>query len=35
MLLIWDNLAGHRTSSLVDWLIQQGVMPLYTPLGSS
>jgi hypothetical protein len=35
MLLIWDNLAGHKTSNLVDWLIQQGVMPLYTPLGGS
>jgi len=35
MLLIWDNLTGHKTPSLVDWLIEQGVMPLYTPLGAS
>jgi len=30
MLLIWDNLAGHKTPSLVDWLIQHGIMPLYS-----
>ncbi len=35
MLLVWDNLKGHKTPSLVDWLIQQGIMPLYTPLGGS
>ena len=35
MLLVWDNLKGHKTSILVDWLIQHGVMPLYTPLGGS
>ena len=35
MLLIWDNLKGHKTSSFVDWLIQHGIMPLYTPLGGS
>ncbi len=35
LLLIWDNLAGHKTPSLVDWLLQHGVMPLYTPLGGS
>jgi hypothetical protein len=35
MLLIWDNLAGHKTPSFVNWLIQHGIMPLYTPLGGS
>lgn len=35
MLLIWDNLKGHKTPILVDWLIQHGIMPLYTPLGGS
>ena len=35
MLLVWDNLKGHKTPSLVDWLIQHGIMPLYTPLGGS
>lgn len=35
MLLIWDNLKGHKTPSMVAWLMQHGVMPLYTPLGGS
>ena len=35
LILIWDNLAGHLSRSMVDWLIQQGVMPLYTPLSGS
>jgi transposase len=34
-LLVWDNLAGHKTPEMVEWLIQNGVMPLYTPLGGS
>lgn len=35
LILIWDNLAGHLSWSIVRWLFQQGVMPLYTPLGGS
>jgi hypothetical protein len=35
VLLIWDNLAGHRTPALVDWLVERGVWPLPTPLGGS
>lgn len=35
VLLILDNLAGHRTPSLVLWLVAHGVMPRYTPLGGS
>ena len=35
MLLIWDNLAGHKTPELVLWLFRHGIMPLYTPLGGS
>ncbi len=35
MLLIWDNLAGHKTPEMVCWLMRQGIMPLYTPLGGS
>lgn len=35
MLLVWDNLAGHLTPTLVRWLFAHGVMPLYTPLGGS
>jgi hypothetical protein len=35
MLLIWDNLAGHKTPDLVLWLFAHGVMLLYTPLAGS
>jgi hypothetical protein len=35
MLLVWDNLAGHKSSALVAWLLAQGVAPLYTPLSGS
>jgi DDE superfamily endonuclease len=35
LLLIWDNLAGHLSWSIVRWLVQHGVLPLYTPLSGS
>jgi hypothetical protein len=35
LILIWDNLAGHLSWSIVLWLFQHGVMPLYTPLSGS
>ena len=35
MLLIWDNLAGHKTREMVLWLFAHGIMPLYTPLSGS
>ena len=35
LLLIWDNLAGHLSWSIVRWLLHHGIMPLYTPLGGS
>ncbi|GHO51202.1 hypothetical protein KSX_93650 [Ktedonospora formicarum] len=35
MILIWDNLAGHRSDAMVRWLFEHGIMPLYTPLGGS
>jgi hypothetical protein len=35
LLLIWDNLAGHLSWSIVRWLFQHGVMPLYTPISGS
>ena len=35
MLLVWDNLTGHRTPDMVLWLMEHGIMPLYTPLGGS
>jgi hypothetical protein len=35
MLLVCDNLAGHKTPELVLWLCEHGILPLYTPLGGS
>ena len=35
MLLVLDNLTGHKTPTFVCWLMDHGVMPLYTPLGGS
>ncbi len=28
LLLVWDNLAGHKTPDLVLWLCAHGIMPL-------
>jgi len=35
LILVWDNLAGHVSTSIVTWLFAHGVMPLYTPLSGS
>lgn len=35
MILIWDNLAGHKSAVMVEWLLEHGVIPLYTPLSGS
>ena len=35
MILVWDNLAGHRSDPIVTWLFEHGIMPLYTPPGGS
>lgn len=35
MLLVLDNLAGHLSASLVCWMFDHGIMPLYTPVGGS
>jgi hypothetical protein len=35
MLLVLDNLAGHKTPEFVCWLFLHGIMPLCTPLGGS
>jgi hypothetical protein len=35
MLLVMDNLAGHKTPEMVLWLFDHGIMPLYTPLSGS
>jgi len=35
LILIWDNLAGHKSMDMVLWLLDHGVVPLYTPLSGS
>lgn len=35
VLLVLDNLAGHKTPAFVLWLFAQGLMPLYTPVSGS
>ena len=35
MVLVWDNLTGHKTPTMVEWLVERGIVPLYTPLGGS
>jgi DDE superfamily endonuclease len=35
VLLVWDNLAGHRSIGLERWLLGHGILPLYTPLAGS
>jgi hypothetical protein len=35
MLLVLDNLTGHKTPGLLLWLFAHGIMPLYTPLSGS
>ena len=35
MLLIQDNLAGHKSHDWVQWCFEQGIALLYTPLGGS
>jgi len=35
VLLVLDNLAGHKTPAFVLWLVAHGIMPLYTPLSGS
>jgi hypothetical protein len=35
MVMILDNLAGHKTPSFVLWLVERGIMPLYTPIAGS
>lgn len=35
LLLVMDNLKGHKSPDLVKWFFSQGIMPLYTPLGGS
>ena len=35
VLLVWDNLAGHKSLALERWLLDHGILPLYTPLAGS
>jgi hypothetical protein len=35
MLVVMDNLAGHKTPEMVLWMFHHGLMPLYTPLSGS
>lgn len=35
MLLVLDNLVGHKNPQFVCWCFAHGIMPLYTPLGGS
>lgn len=35
MLLVMDNLKGHKTPEFVLWMFSHGIMPLYTPLSGS
>jgi transposase len=35
LVLVWDNLTGHKSVALVQWLVERGIVPLYTPLGGS
>ncbi len=35
MLLVLDNLAGHKTPEFVLWLFAHGILPVYTPVGGS
>ena len=35
LLLVLDNLTGHKSGAFVCWLLQHGIMPLYTPLSGS
>ncbi len=35
LILIWDNLVGHKTPAFVRWCWERGILLLYTPLGGS
>lgn len=35
MLLVIDNLKGHKSPDLVQWFFRHGIIPLYTPLAGS
>jgi transposase len=35
VLLVMDNLSGHKSTFFLKWLLEHGIMPLYTPLAGS
>jgi hypothetical protein len=35
LLLVLDNLKGHKSPDFVAWLLAQGILPLYTPVAGS
>lgn len=35
LVLVWDNLAGHKSEAIVRWCLERGILLLYTPLGGS
>ncbi len=35
MVVVLDNLTGHKTPELLLWMFARGIMVLYTPLGAS
>ena len=35
LLLIWDNLSGHCSHTMVQWCAERGICVLYTPLSGS
>jgi hypothetical protein len=35
LLLVMDNLVGHKNPAWLNWCFGQGILPVYTPLGGS
>jgi transposase len=35
LILIFDNLAGHQSMALTRWFSENGILPMFTPLGGS
>jgi transposase len=35
LVLVWDNLAGHKSEAIVTWCLARGILLLYTPIGGS
>jgi transposase len=35
LVLVWDNLAGHKSEEIVTWCLERGILLLYTPIAGS